>query len=423
MTGYGGLDPCVHCGFCLQSCPTYLVTGDESDSPRGRIVLMQALQHHGANSSDPTLAFHLDRCLGCRACEPACPSGVQYGAALEHARSELASVRPVPALSRLVNQVMAEPLLRNSAMFLARAARPAAAALAGPSRFGFAMGMLGATKFDPGGVKRDGVGRQTARRASTQTASPTAAGSTPAIVFRGCIMQGLFAHVHDATERTLQANGVTTTTAPGQTCCGALHAHSGQHDAAVTLAKKNVRVFTKTSPGTIVVNSAGCGAMLKEYGALLAGDTLEEPARRLAARVRDVSEVLADRGPRRGAALDLSVAYDPPCHLLHAQGVSEAPGTVLDAIPGLERPIHQEAEMCCGSAGSYSLTEPELSKEILARKIGALSEVQPNVVATGNPGCVMQIGAGLAAAGLPVPVVHPVEVLDWSYRKAGFYDP
>ena len=241
-------------------------------------------------------------------------------------------------------------------------------------------------------------------------------------MFRGCIMDGLLSHVHDATERTLHANGVATANVSGQTCCGALHAHSGQHEAAVRLARKNVAAFAESSPGTIVVNSAGCGAILKEYGSLLSVDGLAEQAQRMADRVRDVSEVLADRGPRRGAPLGITVAYDPPCHLLHAQRVDEAPGKVLDAVPELERRMHQEAEMCCGSAGSYSLTEPELSRHILSRKIEAIREVAPNVVATGNPGCVMQIGAGLAAEGLSIPIVHPVEILDWSYRKAGFYD-
>lgn len=417
MTGYGGLDPCVHCGFCLQSCPTYIATGDESDGPRGRIVLMQALQRGRVDPNDTKLAYHLDRCLGCRACEPACPSGVQYGAALEQARHELTEVRPVPLTARIVNRVMADPLLRNAALMLARAMRPAATRARGGSRIGFALGMLASTKFVP---RVDGRAGRNAHPDVNKTPLPAA--SETAVVFRGCIMDGLFSHVHQATERTLQVNGVATRPALGQTCCGALHAHSGQHDEAVRLARRNVLAFAATEPDTIIVNSAGCGAMLKEYGSLLAGDELETPAHNMAKRVRDVAEALADRGPRSGAALDISVAYDPPCHLLHAQRVDEAPRKVLAAVPQLELRTHREADMCCGSAGSYSLTEPALSREILSRKIGAIRDANPTVVATGNPGCVMQIGAGLTAEGLSVPVVHPVEILDWSYRKAGLYD-
>ncbi len=416
MNAYAGLDPCVHCGFCLQSCPTYLATGDESDGPRGRIVLMQALRGHRLDPTDTKLAYHLDRCLGCRACEPVCPSGVAYGPALEQARSELANIRPIPLAARVVNRVMSERLLRRAVFQVAKAVRPVASDLAGQSRIGFALGMLAATKFEPGN-RRPAVGPRT----MGELADVESASEPQAIVFRGCIMDELFSHVHAATERTLRTNGIATGEAPGQSCCGALHAHSGQHEAAVRLARKNVAAFAETSSATIVVNSAGCGAMLKEYGSLLSGDPLEASAQRLASRVRDVTEVLAERGPRRGAPLHITVAYDPPCHLLHAQRVDDAPRKVLEAVPELEQLQHLEADMCCGSAGSYSLTEPDMSREILSRKIQAIRDVAPNVVATGNPGCVMQIGAGLAAEGLEVPVVHPLEILDWSYRKAGFY--
>jgi glycolate oxidase iron-sulfur subunit len=231
-------------------------------------------------------------------------------------------------------------------------------------------------------------------------------------------MDGLFSHVHRATERTLRANGYRTVDVPGQGCCGALHAHAGLHDQAVALARTNVAAFNRVPEAAIVVNAAGCGAMLKEYPRLLAGD----PAvKGWTARVVDVSEALAAAGPRRGAPLPLTVAYDPPCHLLHAQRIADAPLKVLEAIPELQRVAHGEADLCCGSAGSYSLTEPALSRAILERKVSALASGKLDVVATGNPGCVMQIGAGLRAAGHDVPVVHPVELLDRSYALAGYY--
>jgi glycolate oxidase iron-sulfur subunit len=234
-------------------------------------------------------------------------------------------------------------------------------------------------------------------------------------------MDGLFGHVHAATARVLAANGYTLVAAPGQACCGALHAHAGLENEARSLARRNVVALSRARADLFVVNAAGCGAALKEYGRLFAGDPLESLARDVAGRVRDVSEVLALAGPRPGAPLDVSVAYDPPCHLLHAQRVSQPPLRVLDAVPALRRVPLDEAEMCCGSAGSYSLTEPALSQEVLARKIANIARAQPDVVATGNPGCVMQIGAGLAARGLRIPVVHPVEILDRSYQNAGLY--
>ena len=235
-------------------------------------------------------------------------------------------------------------------------------------------------------------------------------------------MDGLFSHVNDATRRTLEANGYSVEEAPAQGCCGALHAHAGAHDQAMSLARANVRAFAGTGDSAIAVNSAGCGAMLKEYGRMLANEPLAEPARAFSNRVRDVTELLAATGPRPGARLDVRVAYDAPCHLVHAQRVADPPLAVLDAIPGLERLQYPESELCCGSAGIYSLLEPELSRAVLARKTEALLASRADVVATGNPGCVMQIGAGLRAAGSRISVVHPVELLDQSYAAAGLYD-
>jgi glycolate oxidase iron-sulfur subunit len=410
---FAGLDPCVHCGFCLQSCPTFLVTGDESDSPRGRIVLMRALARGALGALDPALVAHLDRCLGCRGCEPVCPSGVSYAPALEESRRLIAERHPVSFATRLTVTVLAEPRLRGPLLALARLVRPLARHLAGGSRMGFLAGMLAATRDGRGG--KGGGGGRKPDTAVTASTAPTA-------LFRGCIMSGLFQHVHDATERTLAVNGCRMVEVPGQQCCGALHAHAGLHQEAVALARANVAAFSRVPDAAIVVNAAGCGAMLKDYPRLLAGEPLAEGAAQVASRVADVSEVLAAAGPRPGAALNLVVAYDPPCHLLHAQRVADAPLKVLDAIPGLRRTAHTEAELCCGSAGSYSLSQPGLSRAVLDRKVAALRNGRLDAVATGNPGCVMQIGAGLQAAGQPVPVVHPVELLDRSYALAGYYD-
>ena len=424
MNGYGivGLNPCVHCGFCLQSCPTYLATGDESDSPRGRIVLIKALTEGRLPPTEQSLAHHIDRCLGCRACETVCPSGVEYGPALEHTRTILAHTRSIPLTARFVNAVLAEVRLRRPLLALARAARPAARALAGNSRLGFALGMLGATAAWPDGRRAGGPTLSRGKMRYGGVAAQRSPDTRLGILFTGCIMEGLFPHVHRATQRTLTANGFDFAAVTSQVCCGALHAHTGQHARALELARTNVAAFAANPDAFVVVDSAGCGAMLKEYGRLLAGDPLEAEAVALSRRVQDVCELLAEAGPREGAKIRLRVAYDPPCHLLHAQGIQEEPLQVLNSVPGLECVQPRAAELCCGSAGSYSLTETVLSRTVLTQKIATLREVEPDLVASGNPGCIMQIGAGLAAIGSEVRVVHPVEILDWSYQEAGMYD-
>ncbi len=413
MTGDGfrGLDPCVHCGFCLQGCPTYRATCDEADSPRGRIVLMRGLERGQLSADEPTLAYHLDRCLGCLACEPSCPSGVQYGTALESARALLSQVRPISRIARAINTVMAKQRVRRPLLWAARMSRSATPMLSGKSRLAFLAGMLGATRGLQGGQKYRGA-------ASAIDTSPV--GSVALLT--GCIMEGLFSHVNAATERTLTVNGYSLVRVPGQACCGALHSHTGEQAQALGLARQNVKAFARFPDSLIAVNSAGCSAMLKTYGQMLTGDPLETEALALARRVRDVSELLAACGPVPGKQMSLRVAYDPPCHLLHAQGIADPPLQVLDSIPGTERVQHADAAMCCGSAGSYSLTEPTLSRTILASKVMALLAARPDVVATGNPGCIMQIGAGLRSEGSRIQVVHPVEILDKSYHLAGFYE-
>jgi len=410
--GFAALDACVHCGFCLQSCPTFLVTGDEADGPRGRIALMRALEQGVLAPGDPALTTHLDRCLGCRGCEPVCPSGVGYGQGLEAARTRIAAVRPLPRLAGLALWAMTAPRIAPVVYALARALRGTGIprGLAGRGRFGFAMGMLEATAP----VRRSG-GRAVRRPPETPTARP--AGRPSALLFRGCIMDGLFRHVHDATTRTLEVNGYAVTSPAGQVCCGALHAHAGLHAEAQVFARRNVAAFG-ASDGPIAVNSAGCGALLKEYGRLLPDDP---GAARFAARVRDVTELLADRGPAPGGPTPARVAYDPPCHLLHAQHVDDPPRRVLAAVPGLTLVPVADAEQCCGSAGLYSLTEPEMSRAVLDPKVANLRAAAPEIVATGNPGCLMQIGAGLRAVGSATAVQHPVELLDAAYRAAGRY--
>ncbi len=410
--GFEALDTCVHCGFCLQACPTFLATGDEADSPRGRIDLMRALEAGELAPDDAALRLHLDRCLGCRGCEPVCPSGVGYGRGIEAARALLATQRRPAALARVALWALTSPGTSRIVYALARMLRASGIPswLAGWGRFRFAMGMLAATK---GGGRRwkavKGAARATASTALHRPRPPSTA-----LLFRGCVMDGLFAHVHDATVRTLGVNGWAVREVPGQVCCGALHAHAGLREEARRLARANVAAFGDGAE-PIVVNSAGCGAMLKDYGHLV-------DAAGFAARVRDVTEVLGSGGgPRPGAPLDVQVAYDPPCHLLHAQRIADQPLRVLAAIPVLRVVSFADAAQCCGSAGLFTLLEPAMSRAVLAPKLASLRTAAPQVVATGNPGCVMQLGAGLAASGVATAVRHPVELLDESYRAAGYY--
>jgi glycolate oxidase iron-sulfur subunit len=389
-----GLDQCVHCGFCLQACPTYLATGDENDSPRGRIMLMRALVEGDLDVLDPAIDTHIGRCLGCRACETVCPSGVPYGHLLEATRATLAAARPIPLIGRLVLGVFASPLLLRLALFFARAIR------ATRLRFG-PLAMLAATER---------VVPTRAYRVETTSERGTVA------LLRGCVMEGLFAETNRATERTLNVNGYRVIETPPQRCCGALHAHAGDAPTARALARANVAAFDASGAKWIAINAAGCGAMVKEYGRLLADDPAwSARAAAVAAKARDVSELLAAAGPLPGAPIKRRVTYDAPCHLLHAQRIADAPLAVLRAIPGMELVPLADADQCCGSAGIYNLLEPKLAAQVLAPKLERIAESGAEWVATGNPGCLMQIGAGLLLSGATARAVHPVDLLDASY--------
>ena len=403
-----GIDACVHCGFCLQACPTYLTLEDENDSPRGRIVLMRALLEGTLPPESESVHRHIAQCLGCRACETVCPSGVPYGHLLEATRATLAQHRPIPFLARVILSVFERPRLLALAMFGGRVLRALGIArlLAKlPGRPGFAMAMLASTRRSSSG---------------TRATPPVGASRANVSLLTGCVMEGLFAETNRATERTLGANNYAIRAAPGQGCCGALHAHAGDAGAARRLARVNVEAFDRVEVDYIGVNAAGCGAMMKEYAHLLADEPeWRERAERVSAKVRDVSELLtAGGGPKHGGAVNTRVSYDAPCHLVHAQRIAAAPIDILRAIPELDIVPLNESEMCCGSAGIYNLVEPETSDVVLARKLEHIKAAAPDVVATGNPGCLMQIGAGLLRAGSPIVAVHPIELLDQSYGRA-----
>lgn len=436
-----GLLNCVHCGFCLPACPTYRRLGDEADSPRGRLHLMQAVVEGRLDAASDAFQEHVGRCLGCRACEPACPSGVAYGRLLELARHVGGEARRPGFATRLVLRVFATRWLARPAMASARLLRatraPALVASAKlvPGRSGrIAAAMLAASAPGklpeeaplPAQAETGSRGKAAnARRSRGNLDAPSeevaAAGSTVALL-GGCVQAGLFGRVNAATARVLAVNGYRVAPAPGQGCCGALHAHAGDLRTARTMARRNVMAFRDAGTDYVAMNASGCGAAMASYGELLARDeAFARPAAEIAAKVEDVSQLLAASGPIAGASFSAKVAWDEPCHLLHAQGVARSAETILRAVPGLETvPVANAAE-CCGGAGIYGLVQPELGGRIGRDKVDAVVASGADALVTGNPGCMMQIGAGLRLRRRRMPVLHPVEILDESYRRAGFY--
>ena len=429
------LTPCVHCGFCLPACPTYSRLGDENDSPRGRLYLMRAVVEGRLSPESEAFQTHIDRCLGCRACEPVCPSSVEYGVLLEAARESVFRARKTPAVVGMLLAVFSSRVWSSWSMCLARVVRGLGMAgmaaklmprnrLFHPIRFGLAMLDASRERRLPVGPPSGSAASSASEDGSSDGASPWREGSRGRVaILRGCVQAGLFARVNDATERVLRANGYKVVEVSGQGCCGALHTHAGNAVGARKLARANVEALVSAQVDFVAVNAAGCGAALKEYGHLLEADAeYRQTAADLAASTRDISELLAGDPLRAGAPLAARVTYDAACHLCHAQGVREEPRVLLGAIPELVVLPLRDEEECCGGAGIYGITHAELGGEIGADKVSAVLATGAAIVATGNPGCMMQIGAGLLLEGSDVVACHPVELLDESYRRAGFYD-
>ena len=445
---------CVHCGFCLPACPTYRRLGDEADSPRGRLYLMQAVVEGRLDAGSDAFQTHIGRCLGCRACEPVCPSGVEYGRLLELARQLGGNARRPALLERLLLRVFGTDWLARPAMLAGRLLRatglPALvtralsgrrtlrqrgrsgggvkepsllARAAGGARLGLAM--LAASAPPRPLSRSNGAGRSDARIATAAGPAPVVPSSAPTVgLLTGCVQAGLFSRVNEATARVLTANGYRVVPVAAQGCCGALHAHGGDLEAARDMARRNVGAFEAAKVDFLAMNASGCGTAMASYGSLLSQDedeTMGQRAHRLAQRVRDISQLLADHGPVRGAPVPLRVTYDAPCHLLHAQGVADPPTAVLESVPELEVVPLVGAAECCGGAGIYGLTHPGLGSWIGSDKVHSVLDTGADALVTGNPGCMMQIGAGLALAGSRIPVVHLVELVDESYRRGGLY--
>jgi glycolate oxidase iron-sulfur subunit len=417
---------CVHCGFCLPACPTYQLWGEETDSPRGRIHLMTQILDTGEGGA--AAAAHFDRCLGCMACVPACPSGVRYDRLIEAVRTWAEdddaepSARLLPPRSRRDRAMRAAifatfPYPRRLRMLLAPLR---AAQRTGLDRLALRSSLLG--QLAPEAVAALAVAPGPGRRSrSVLPVRLPARGQRRAVVgmLTGCVQSVFFPAVNAATARVLASEGCDVVIPPGQGCCGALSLHSGRRSEAAAFARRTVEEFEQAGVDAIVVNAAGCGSAMKEYGDLLADDPAwADRAARLAATVRDFSEFVAELGPvaPRGE-LNLSVAYHDACHLGHAQRITAQPRDLLRGVPGLTLTEIADGGTCCGSAGIYNLVQPEAAAELGARKARTVRDTGAELLVSANPGCALQITKALAADGSePLPMAHVAEVLDASIR-------
>ncbi|HVJ66638.1 MAG TPA: heterodisulfide reductase-related iron-sulfur binding cluster [Caulifigura sp.] len=414
---------CVHCGLCTASCPTYLETANENDSPRGRIYLMRAVTD-GRLELTPQVSRHLELCLDCRSCETACPSGVQYGRLIEPFRVQMqqqAAAAPAAKAGWFQKYILygmfPYPRRLRAALWPARVMQTL-----GLDRLAQRMGL---TKFLPEKLQR------------MQDLLPTLKPRGPAIpeflpaigprrarvgLFTGCVADAMFHHVHWATARVLQQNGCDVYTPQTQACCGAIHYHSGASEPAIDLARTNVKAFARDDLDAVIVNVAGCGSMLKDYGhvahEVVPGDrALAEELGRFAGKIRDVNEFLAKLGPVAPRhPVNLKATYHDACHLVHAQKIREQPRKLLEMIPGLTLVPLAESDICCGAAGSYNLTEPEMADRLGQRKLKNILATGADAVISANAGCTLQIASQLKRAGREIPVLHPMELLDRAYQ-------
>ncbi len=407
------LDPdkslaCIHCGLCLGSCPTYLETGNENDSPRGRIYLMRALQA-GQLAPEGATVRHIDLCLGCRACEAVCPSGVQYGDLLEHTRDHIEKHHQRPVVQRFLRRVAIEkifpfPKRMKLALLPVKLIRALRAERFLPA---FAREALSLVPEDASEVTLPLV-------SPAQEATGRQAG-----FISGCVMSVLFGETNAASVRLLNRAGYEVLTPPEQGCCGALYAHSGRLELARECARRNIEVFERHNLSTIVINAAGCGSTLKEYGELLRDDPAwAGRARQFSAKVRDLTEVLTpggepEPGARPGPLSALKVTYHDACHLAHPQRITKQPRDLVRALAPGNFVELLESDVCCGSAGSYNLTEPAMAERLQRRKTENILMTGARVVVTTNPGCLLQIRAGLRKAGARgIEVLHIADFLE-----------
>jgi len=417
---YGRFLDCVHCGLCTSACPTYLETGDENDGPRGRIYLMRSVVDGRMELTD-TVRGHLDLCLDCRSCETACPSGVQYGRLIEPFRVDMQAESKQKASwfdrlflyglfpyanrmkvalwpARLMQQLKLDAVANRLKIHrllpekLSRMYEQLPRLKRGSARLGEVLPSIG--------PKRARVG-----------------------LITGCVGEAMFGHTNRATARVLQQNGCEVVVPRRQACCGAIHYHNGSIQPALEFAKRNLNAFDFEDLDAIVINVAGCGSMLKDYGHIgeeFPGldEATRERLKRFASKVKDISEFLVELGPVvPSGSIPFRATYHDACHLCHAQGVRSQPRELLGLIPDLELVPLAESDICCGAAGSYNLTQPEMADRLGDRKIANIADTECQAVITGNAGCQLQLEAGLRRHGNPMAVIHPIELLDMSYRN------
>jgi Fe-S oxidoreductase len=404
------LSRCVHCGLCLQHCPTYIETGLETESPRGRLYLIRALAE-GRAEATPNAIGHLDQCLQCRNCEAVCPSGVAYGRIMEGARASVLSSDAAPRSWRLRSLFLREVIAKPARLRLMAEALRAYRAM-GIRSVAERLPLLGDRALLTPSIS----GKPFQKRGVL--ARPKDATKVRVALLTGCIMPLAYGRVHRATVRVLARNGCEVVAPPEQACCGALHAHNGDIETARALARRNIDAFDDAGIDAIIVNSAGCGAAMKEYGELLAADPeYATRAHDFPKRVQDISEFLVNLPfePPKGA-VQATATYQDSCHLAHAQRITSEPRRILASIPGLTLAVMPHPDRCCGSAGVYSLTQNEMSLQLLESKMRDVRATGATIVATSNPGCMTQLEAGSRRFGPKLKVVHVVELLDKAYR-------
>ncbi len=419
------LDKCVHCGLCLNACPTYRELGVEMDSPRGRIYQMVKVAT-GESPLDATYVEHMDLCLGCRACETACPSGVEYGKLIEAARTEIQARVPKPFPWAQIESFAYGTLLRSPWMLRLLGAQLWLYQKSGLQALVRSLGLL--KLFGPLGKVEHLTPEAQLPTFFSQYGQVFPAQATrrfKVALLGGCIANVFFARLHEATVRVLQKNGCEVHVPATQTCCGALHAHAGRRDDARSLARQNIDALLGQGFDAIISNTGGCGATLKEYHEILHHDpAYESKARQFVAILKDVNEFLGsiELNPQLGP-VSRRVTYQDSCHLCHGQKVKTQPRKLLRSIPGLEFVEMPASDICCGSAGVYNVVQNDMAEEILASKMRNVNRVAPDQIASSNPGCMIQLAAGAKLHGQgalktnPTPVKHIVELLDESYAN------
>ncbi len=410
---------CVHCGFCLPTCPTYLVLGNEMDSPRGRIHLIRTASE-GKIAITDSFVKHMNLCLLCRACETACPSGVKFAFLMENARGQVDRRYQYPARDRRFRELILHTFtdigrLGVITMVLRVYQRSGLQKLIRASGMLRLLGRLGQME-----ALLPAIPDQRLRTELPEVIPAKGQRRGRVGLLTGCVQRFFFAQVNSATARVLSENGYEVVVPREQDCCGSLLIHEGERERGKELARRTIDVFERAGVDVVVVNAAGCGSVMKEYWELLHTDpAYAQRAAAFSQKVRDVSQLLA-QVPLNGRLreLPLTVTYHDACHLAHGQRVRLEPRTILKAIPGLRFVELKESDFCCGSAGVYNLLHPDQAQQFLDRKIERIKETGAGVVVSGNPGCSLQIQKGLQERGLDIQVLHPVELLDRAYRDA-----